>query len=211
MPEDFRNSLQHSHLQEMFLDLARRITTLPEGKRFYNKTIKLFSQRADMIKTDAYDWAMGELMAYASLAKENYPVRLSGQDSERGTFSHRHAEIITEDGEEKYFPLKNLGGEHATVRVYNSPLNEYGVLGFEYGYSLANPFGLTIWEAQFGDFFNSGSGNCRPVYLGCTREMGRQIGSGDVPASRYEGQGENIRVAGWNGFSPSVPTSTCRW
>ena len=103
LPEDFETVCNTAISKEMFLDLARRITTLPEGKRFYNKTIKLFSQRADMIKTDAYDWAMGELMAYASLAKENYPVRLSGQDSERGTFSHRHAEIITEDGEEKYF------------------------------------------------------------------------------------------------------------
>ncbi|MDD3560281.1 MULTISPECIES: 2-oxoglutarate dehydrogenase E1 component [Petrimonas] len=189
LPEDFETVCNTAISKEMFLDLARRITTLPEGKRFYNKTIKLFSQRADMIKTDAYDWAMGELMAYASLAKENYPVRLSGQDSERGTFSHRHAEIITEDGEEKYFPLKNLGGEHATVRVYNSPLNEYGVLGFEYGYSLANPFGLTIWEAQFGDFFNVGQVIVDQYISAAHEKWGVKSGLVMFLPHGYEGQG----------------------
>ncbi|HHV85917.1 MAG TPA: 2-oxoglutarate dehydrogenase E1 component, partial [Petrimonas sp.] len=148
-----------------------------------------FAQRASMIESDSYDWAMGELMAYASLAKENYPVRLSGQDSERGTFSHRHAEIITEDGEEKYFPLKNLGGEHAMVRVYNSPLNEYGVLGFEYGYSLANPFGLTIWEAQFGDFFNVGQVIVDQYISSAKEKWGVKSGLVLFLPHGYEGQG----------------------
>ena len=158
LPEasDFETSTDTAISKELFLQLAKKITVLPGDKKFFNKTIRLFQQRAAMIEADTYDWAMGELMAYASLAWEKHSVRLSGQDSERGTFSHRHAEIITEDGKEKYFPLKNLGEEQATVRVYNSPLNEYGILGFEYGYSLAHPNGLTLWEAQFGDFYNIG-------------------------------------------------------
>src|SRR5690554_4307060 len=141
-PQDFEKEVNTKVSRELFLDLAKRITTLPGDRQFFNKTTRLFSQRASMIEANSYDWAMGELMAYATLAKEMIPVRLSGQDSERGTFSHRHAEIVTEDeGTEKYFPLKNLGGEQAPVRVYNSMLSEYGILGFEYGYSLAFPDG----------------------------------------------------------------------
>ena len=187
--EDFETVANTKISKEMFLELAERITSLPKDKHFYNKTVRLFSQRAGMIKDNSYDWAMGELMAYASLAKENYPVRLSGQDSERGTFSHRHAEIITEDGEEKYFPLKNLGGEHAMVRVYNSPLNEYGVLGFEYGYSLANPFGLTIWEAQFGDFFNVGQVIVDQYISAAQEKWGVKSGLVMFLPHGYEGQG----------------------
>lgn len=154
--EDFEKPTPTEITKELFLDLAKRITTLPKEKKFFNKTVRLFEQRAGMIENNRFDWAMGELLAYASLAKEMFSVRLSGQDSERGTFSHRHAEIITEDGEEEYFPLRNLGGKQANISVYNSPLNEYGILGFEYGYALSHPNGLTIWEAQFGDFFNVG-------------------------------------------------------
>lgn len=142
-----------------------------------------------MIESDSYDWAMGELMAYASLAKENFSVRLSGQDSERGTFSHRHAEIITSDGEEKYFPLKNLGGEFAPVRVYNSPLNEYGIMGFEYGYSLAHPDGLTIWEAQFGDFFNVGQVIVDQYISSAMEKWGIKSGLVLFLPHGYEGQG----------------------
>ncbi len=187
--EDFETVADTKIAKEVFLDLANRITTLPENLNFYNKTVRLFSQRATMIKQNSYDWAMGELMAYASLAKEMHSVRLSGQDSERGTFSHRHAEIITEDGEEKYFPLKNLGGEQAPVRVYNSPLNEYGVLGFEYGYSLAHPDGLTIWEAQFGDFYNVGQVVVDQYISAAQEKWGLKSGLVMFLPHAYEGQG----------------------
>ena len=106
-----------------------------------------------MVKNDNYDWAMGELMAYATLLDEGNRVRISGQDVQRGTFSHRHAVLTLEDSEEKYIPLAQVnGGER--FNIYNSLLSEYAVLGFEYGYALANPSSLTIWEAQFGDFYN---------------------------------------------------------
>lgn len=175
--------------ESTFKELVENITTLPSDKKFYNKTQRLFAQRAAMLDKDAFDWAMGELLAYASLAKEMHSVRLSGQDSERGTFSHRHAEIITEDGEEKYFPLKNLSGEHEQVRVYNSPLNEYGMLGFEYGYSLAHPEGLTIWEAQFGDFSNVGQVIVDQYISSAFEKWGVKSGLVMLLPHGYEGQG----------------------
>ncbi|MGH2623963.1 MAG: thiamine pyrophosphate-dependent enzyme, partial [Sphingobacterium sp.] len=136
-----------------FLDLATKITSLPTDKKFFRKISKLFEDRSKMIKNDNYDWAMGELMAYATLLDEGKRVRISGQDVQRGTFSHRHAVLTLEDSEEKYIPLANVnGGER--FNIYNSLLSEYGVLGFEYGYALANPQALTVWEAQFGDFYN---------------------------------------------------------
>lgn len=187
--DDFEGIVDTKISKETFLALAKKITTLPEHLNFYNKTVRLFAQRAAMIEQNSYDWAMGELMAYASLAKEMHSVRLSGQDSERGTFSHRHAEIITEDGEEKYFPLKHLGGEQAPVRVYNSPLNEYGILGFEYGYSLAHPDGLTIWEAQFGDFFNVGQVIVDQYISSAQEKWGLKSGLVMFLPHAYEGQG----------------------
>ncbi|NGM61200.1 2-oxoglutarate dehydrogenase E1 component [Sphingobacterium sp. SGG-5] len=137
----------------IFKDLATQITTLPKDKKFFRKISKLFEDRAAMITKDSYDWAMGELMAYATLLNEGKRVRISGQDVQRGTFSHRHAVLTLEDSEEKYVPLNQVnGGER--FNIYNSLLSEYGVLGFEYGYALANPQSLTVWEAQFGDFYN---------------------------------------------------------
>lgn len=191
MPEaaDFDQTTDTRITKELFLQLAERITSLPADKKFFNKTVRLFAQRAAMISEDKYDWAMGELMAYASLAWEKHTVRLSGQDSERGTFSHRHAEIITEDGKDKYFPLKNLGGEQAAVRVYNSPLNEYGILGFEYGYALAHPDGLTIWEAQFGDFYNVGQVIVDQYIAAAQEKWGIKSGLVMLLPHGYEGQG----------------------
>lgn len=187
--EDFEQEVETKITKESFLSLAGHITTLPGDKQFFNKTKRLFAQRAAMIESDTYDWAMGELMAYASLAKEMHTVRLSGQDSERGTFSHRHAEIITENGKEKYFPLKNLGGAQAPVRVYNSPLNEYAILGFEYGYALAHPDGLTIWEAQFGDFYNVGQVIVDQYIAAAQEKWGIKSGLVMLLPHGYEGQG----------------------
>ncbi len=136
------------------LKLAERINHMPEDKKFFKKIGKLITDRKKMIESDSVDWAIAEQLAYASLAKEGTPVRLSGQDSERGTFSHRHASWIIEDTDKRYYPLQHISSEQADVDVYNSPLSEYAVLGFEYGYSLSVAKGLTIWEAQFGDFYN---------------------------------------------------------
>jgi len=134
--------------------LANSINTLPADKKFFSKIVKLMEDRTQMVANNRVDWALGELLAYATLLKEGIPVRLSGQDAQRGTFSHRHSALVLEDSGEKYFPLQNISSDQAPFVVYNSPLNEYGVMGFEYGYSMANPKGLTIWEGQFGDFAN---------------------------------------------------------
>lgn len=188
--KDIIDGVKTSISKEQFLKLADKITTLPEDRTFFNKTKRLFAQRKEMIEKDSFDWAMGELMAYASLSVEGHPIRLSGQDSERGTFSHRHAEIVTQDeGEEKYFPLKNIDENQAPVRVYNSPLNEYGILGFEYGYSLPTPNGLNIWEAQFGDFYNVGQVIVDQYISSALDKWGLMSGLVLYLPHGYEGQG----------------------
>ncbi|MDR3273637.1 MAG: 2-oxoglutarate dehydrogenase E1 component [Flavobacteriaceae bacterium] len=139
---------------EKLKEIGKKISEIPEGKKLFNKIQRLLKQRRDMVERKApIDWGMAETLAYGTLLTEGHNVRLSGEDVERGTFSHRHVVIKTEDTEEKIVPLNTLGAE-ATFSVYNSLLSEYGVLGFEYGYAMVNPYGLTIWEAQFGDFAN---------------------------------------------------------
>jgi 2-oxoglutarate dehydrogenase E1 component len=145
-----KTGVRKSELQR----IADRINTLPADKKFFKKIDRIAEDRRMMMLDNRLDWAMAELLAYGTLLEEGYPVRLSGQDTERGTFAHRHAAFVVEDTDEKYFPLKNISENQADFHVFNSLLSEYGVLGFEYGYSLANPKGLTIWEAQFGDFAN---------------------------------------------------------
>jgi 2-oxoglutarate dehydrogenase E1 component len=153
--EDFLQSPETGFEMEKLKAIALKLTQLPDDLNFFRKTIKLQEQRYDMVfNQNQVDWAMGELLAYGSLLTEAHPVRLSGQDVARGTFSHRHAVLRVEDSEQEYTPLRNLGVGQAPFEIYNSLLSEYGVLGFEYGYALASPNTLTIWEAQFGDFNN---------------------------------------------------------
>lgn len=134
--------------------IAQKLVEVPEGKKFFNKMERILHERAKMVQEDRLDWAMGELLAYGTLLSEGHSVRLTGQDVERGTFSHRHAVIKVEGSEEEYIPLKHLTDGQAEVQIYNSPLNEYAVMGYEYGYAFATPASLTLWEAQFGDFVN---------------------------------------------------------
>lgn len=152
--DDFKHSPDTSVPKKRLLELAKKLNYLPEGKKYFRKIIKLFDDRLKMIASDELDWAMGELLAYASLLDEGFSVRISGQDVERGTFSHRHAVVKTEDDEEEVIPLNLLKAEQGKFEIYNSLLSEYAVLGFDYGYAFNTPKGLTIWEAQFGDFFN---------------------------------------------------------
>jgi len=134
--------------------LSTKVASLPEGHNYFRKIKKLFNDRLKMIEDDRLDWGMAETIAYATLLVEGHPVRISGQDVERGTFSHRHAVVKTEDDEEEIIPLNLLDDKQAPFTIYNSLLSEYAVLGFEYGYSITTPNALTIWEAQFGDFYN---------------------------------------------------------
>jgi 2-oxoglutarate dehydrogenase E1 component len=151
---DFESALPTGVPIKTLKIISKQINTLPKDLQFFKKTIKLVEDRANMVKNNQVDWALGELFAYGSLVLDGHPVRISGQDSVRGTFSHRHAGMVMEDTTEVYIPLKYLRKDQSSFNIYNSPLNEYGVLGFEYGYAMSSPFNLTIWEAQFGDFVN---------------------------------------------------------
>ena len=152
--EDFDFSPNTGYPKKKLVALGRKLATLPEGKKYFRKIVKLLQDRVNMLDANALDWGMAEMLAYATLLEEGYPVRISGQDVERGTFSHRHAVIKTEDTEEEIITLNNLSDKQADFTIYNSLLSEYGVLGFDYGYAFNTPNGLTIWEAQFGDFNN---------------------------------------------------------
>ncbi|OQP42965.1 2-oxoglutarate dehydrogenase E1 component [Niastella yeongjuensis] len=141
---------------EILEEIGNGITTLPTDKAFLKKIEKVFEGRRKMVQeTKIFDWAMGELLAYGSLLKEGFPVRVSGEDVKRGTFSHRHATATAIDSGEEFVPLNNIGAS-GKFEIYNSLLSEYGVLGFEYGYASANPNALVVWEAQYGDFLNTG-------------------------------------------------------
>ena len=135
--------------------VAKTITTFPENKSFLKKVKKLIGDRYNMFfESNKLDWAMGEMLAYGTLLNEGYNVRISGQDVERGTFSHRHAILKVEDSEEEVCLLDGIDKSQGDFNIYNSSLSEYGVMGYEYGYSLTSPKTLCIWEAQFGDFSN---------------------------------------------------------
>ena len=135
--------------------VAKTVTSLPENKSFLKKVKKLIGDRYNMFfESDKLDWAMGEMLAYGTLLKEGYNIRISGQDVERGTFSHRHAILKVEDSEEEVCLLDKIDSNQGDFNIYNSSLSEYGVMGYEYGYSLTSPKTLCIWEAQFGDFSN---------------------------------------------------------
>lgn len=160
----------------LFKRLAEKITAIPTDNMPIKKVQKIFDDRKAMIVNDSYDWAMGELMAYATLLEEGYDVRLSGQDCERGTFSHRHAVVKKEDTEIEYIPLQHVTEKQGSFEIYNSLLSEYAVLGFEYGYAMTTPKCLTIWEAQFGDFAN-----------GAQVIIDQYIASGETKWKRFNG------------------------
>ena len=186
--KDFDESPKTAIDEKLFLELAKKTTELPKDKKFFNKIQKVFDDRKAMITNDNYDWAMGELLAYSSLMKEGFPVRFSGQDVERGTFSHRHAVVKIEDSEEEYTPLNNIDAE-AKLSIYNSLLSEYAVLGFDYGYAFASPNSLTIWEAQFGDFFNGAQIIIDQYLTSAEYKWRRMNGLVLLLPHGYEGQG----------------------
>ena len=134
--------------------IADVISSLPSDKKFIRKIQRLVESRKTMFNEDRLDWAMAEHLAYGTLLEEGFDVRISGQDVERGTFSHRHAVVKVEDSEEEVILLNNVSENQGNFAIYNSSLSEYGVVGFDYGYAMASPNALTIWEAQFGDFSN---------------------------------------------------------
>ncbi|MFN0204127.1 MAG: 2-oxoglutarate dehydrogenase E1 component [Bacteroidia bacterium] len=153
--EDFQGQIVPTGVaKEKLLALAAKLNSFPETFNANSKIATLVETRKKAIESDKLDWALGELLAYASLLSEGYPIRLSGQDVKRGTFSHRNAVFFDTKTEEEFTSLNHLEEGQANIEIYNSLLSEYGVLGFEYGYAYSNPNQLVIWEAQFGDFAN---------------------------------------------------------
>lgn len=190
LEDDMLQKVETAYQLDGLKEIADRITKLPEGKNFIRKIQRLIEDRRKMVfENDRIDWAMGELLAYGSLLKEGYDVRISGQDVERGTFSHRHAVIKVEDSEEEVVLLDHIDEHQGDFHIYNSFLSEYGVLGFDYGYAMANPNSLTIWEAQFGDFSN-GAQIMIDQYISAAEDKWKlQNGLVMLLPHGYEGQG----------------------
>lgn len=187
--DSFLTSPDTSYNKKKLLELADKINTLPKDKKFITKLDRLFEARQQMVVDDKLDWAMGELLAYATLLADKHPIRFSGQDVERGTFSHRHAVVKVEDSEEEYTPLNNISKDQAPLYIYNSLLSEYAVLGFEYGYAMASPNALTIWEAQFGDFNNGAQIIIDQLLSAAEEKWKTQNGLIMLLPHGYEGQG----------------------
>jgi 2-oxoglutarate dehydrogenase E1 component len=183
---DYKTKVSNENL----IKVAKAITILPENKKFLRKTQRLINDRSKMFfDIDKLDWGMGEMLAYGSLLNEGYNVRISGQDVERGTFSHRHAILKVEDSEEEICLLDNINNNQGNFSIYNSHLSEYGVMGYEYGYSLTSPRTLCIWEAQFGDFSN-GAQIMIDQYLSAAEDKWKlQNGLVLLLPHGYEGQG----------------------
>ncbi|MBL6649836.1 MAG: 2-oxoglutarate dehydrogenase E1 component [Flavobacteriaceae bacterium] len=175
---------------ESLMKVAKVVTTLPKDKQFLKKTRRLINDRSKMFfETDKLDWGMGEMLTYGTLLNEGFNVRISGQDVERGTFSHRHAILKVEESEEEICLLNYIDKNQGRFNIYNSHLSEYGVMGYEYGYSLTSPKTLCIWEAQFGDFSN-GAQIIIDQYLSAAEDKWKlQNGLVLLLPHGYEGQG----------------------
>ncbi len=169
--------------------ILKHITTLPDGFEPVNKVNRLYNNYEQSVNKDQLDWALGELSAYATLLMEGHDVRMSGQDVRRGTFSHRHLVLKSQDGESTYNRLDGLSEDQGKMRIFNSLLSEYAVLGFEYGYSTASPDNLVIWEAQFGDFANGAMTIFDQFISSGESKWGRMNGLTVLLPHGYEGQG----------------------
>ena len=171
-------------------EMGLKISSVPEGFNVHRTIPRFLDGRRKMIETgEGVDWAMGEALAFGSLVDENHRVRLSGQDCERGTFSQRHSVLIDQETEARYVPLNNVRDGQARYEVINSMLSEEAVLGFEYGYSLAEPDALVMWEAQFGDFANGAQVLFDQFISSGERKWLRMSGLVCLLPHGYEGQG----------------------
>lgn len=189
-PEDFNVSPDTAVEKKVLEEVQRTLTTIPSDLRPVDKAMKLIEDKKKMWADDKLDWAQGELFAYGTLLLEGHNVRMSGQDVIRGTFSHRHAGLIDESESKIYFPLNHIRpGKQGELRIYNSLLSEYSVLGFEYGYALAHPQNLVIWEAQFGDFANGAQTIIDQFIASAESKWQVQNGMILLLPHGYEGQG----------------------
>ncbi len=174
---------------EKLAEITKVISNLPKDKKFIRKIERLIQSRQKMFDENKLDWAMAEHLAYGTLLDEGYDVRISGQDVERGTFSHRHAVVKVEDSEEEILLLNQLSEKQGEFHIFNSLLSEYGVVGFDYGYAMASPNTLTIWEAQFGDFSNGAQIMLDQYISAAEAKWKTQNGLVMLLPHGYEGQG----------------------
>jgi len=182
-------SVDTTYTTEELARITKVLSNLPKDKKFIRKISRLIESRQTMFDENRLDWAMAEHLAYGTLLEEGYDVRISGQDVERGTFSHRHAVVKVEDSEEEIILHNNLSDTQGRFFIYNSLLSEYGVVGFDYGYAMASPKTLTIWEAQFGDFSN-GAQIMLDQYITAAEDKWKlQNGLVMLLPHGYEGQG----------------------
>ncbi|GIV33619.1 MAG: 2-oxoglutarate dehydrogenase subunit E1 [Chitinophagales bacterium] len=188
-PEDFEKSPDTYISKEVMDKVLNGIITYPPDFKPLQKVKKLLDQQRTMIEEGVLDWALGELLAYGSILLEGKDIRMSGQDIRRGTFSHRHAIIRDEDTSAPYNRLAHLDPQQGKFRIYNSLLSEFGVLGFEFGYSMASPNTLTIWEAQFGDFANGAQTIIDQFIAPSESKWQRMSGLVLLLPHGYEGQG----------------------
>ena len=176
--------------EETMAEVGRALTTAPDDLKVHRTVGRLLDAKSKMFETgEGFDWSTAEAIAFGSLLTEGYPVRLSGQDSTRGTFSQRHSAFIDQETEERYVPLNNIRPGQAQYEVIDSMLSEYAVLGFEYGFSLAEPNALTMWEAQFGDFANGAQIMFDQFISSGERKWLRMSGLVMLLPHGYEGQG----------------------
>ncbi len=170
--------------------IGKKITAVPQGFKVHKTIQRFLDHRAKSIETgEGIDWSTAEALAFCALLEEGHPVRLSGQDSERGTFSQRHSVLFDQQTEERHTPFNHLGEGQARFEVLNSSLSEEAVLGFEYGYSTAEPNALTLWEAQFGDFANGAQVVFDQFISSGERKWLRMSGLVCLLPHGYEGQG----------------------
>jgi 2-oxoglutarate dehydrogenase E1 component len=175
---------------EVLKKIGKAITTVPEGFHLHRTIARFLENRRKAVETGrGIDWATAEALAFCSLLLEGHPVRLSGQDSERGTFSQRHSVLVDQENEDRYVPFNHLGEKQSRFEVVNSMLSEEAVLGFEYGYSLAGPNALVLWEAQFGDFANGAQVVFDQFVSSGERKWLRMSGLVCLLPHGYEGQG----------------------
>ena len=192
---EFNGKFSHEPLEtgvprKKIISLSHRLNTVPPGFSLNPKLDRILKKRKDVVDNNSgIDWANAETLAFATLLTKGIPVRLSGQDSGRGTFSQRHSVFVDIKSGDEYIPLNAIDNNQADFSVHDSMLSEAGIMGFEYGYSLAQPAGLVIWEAQFGDFANGAQVVFDQFISSCEAKWDRYCGLVVLLPHGYDGQG----------------------
>jgi 2-oxoglutarate dehydrogenase E1 component len=214
LPE-FPVAVETAISQEVIKRIAESQVTTPDRFQVHPRLLPQLQRRASMVEEDTIDWAMGEILAFGSLLMERTPVRLAGQDSRRGTFGQRHSVLIDQNDGEEYTPLLYLSEDQARFNVYDSLLSEYAAMGFEYGYSLARPEALVMWEAQFGDFVNGAQTVMDEFISSAEQKWGQTSGVTLLLPHGYEGQGPDhssarierfLQMCAQNNMTVAMPT-----